>query len=54
MAHGSLRLSLAEDVTEEEINYIINSVKEVVEYLRNMSPFWRDLVNGKRPHVFEK
>ena len=54
VAHGSLRLSLAEDVTEEEINYIINSVKEVVEYLRNMSPFWRDLVNGKRPHVFEK
>lgn len=52
VAHGSLRLSLAEDVTEEEIDYLIQSVKEVVEYLRNMSPFWRDLMTGKRPHVF--
>jgi cysteine desulfurase len=54
VAHGSLRLSLSEDVTEEEIDYMIQSVKEVVEYLRNMSPFWRDLINGKRPHVFEE
>ena len=30
----------------------IQAVTEVVTYLRNMSPFWRDLVNGKRPHVF--
>lgn len=52
VAHGSLRLSLSEDVTEEEIDYLIQSVKEVVEYLRNMSPFWRDLVTGKRSHVF--
>lgn len=52
VAHGSLRLSLSEDVTEEEIDYLIKSVGEVVTYLRNMSPFWRDLVNGKRPHVF--
>ena len=52
VAHGSLRLSISEDITEEEIEYLIKSVKEVVEYLRNMSPFWRDLVNGKRPHVF--
>lgn len=52
VAHGSLRLSLGEDITEEEIDYIIKSVEEVVTYLRNMSPFWRDLVNGKRPHVF--
>lgn len=54
VAHGSLRLSISEDVTEEEIDYIVQSVKEVVTYLRNMSPYWRDLVNGKRPHVFEK
>lgn len=52
VAHGSLRLSLGEDITEEEVDYIIKSVEEVVTYLRNMSPFWRDLVNGKRPHVF--
>lgn len=54
VAHGSLRLSLGEDVTEEQVDYIIQSVKDVVAYLRNMSPFWRDLVSGKRPHIFEK
>lgn len=54
VAHGSLRLSLSEDVTEEEIDYIIKAVNEVVTYLRSMSPFWRDLENGKRPHIFEK
>ncbi|MGN0651196.1 MAG: cysteine desulfurase family protein, partial [Oscillospiraceae bacterium] len=52
VAHGSLRLTIGEDITEEEIDYIIQAVTEVVTYLRNMSPFWRDLVNGKRPHVF--
>ena len=52
VAHGSLRISLGEDATEEQIDYIIRSVTEVVTYLRNMSPFWRDLVSGKRPHVF--
>ena len=54
VAHGSLRLSLSEDITEEEIDYLITSVNEVVTYLRNMSPFWRDLVNGVRPHVFKE
>lgn len=54
VAHGSLRLSLSDDVTTEEVDYIIKSVKEVVTYLRDMSPFWRDLVNGKRKHVFKK
>ncbi len=52
VAHGSLRLSLGDDVTEADIDYIIQAVTDVVTYLRNMSPFWRDLVNGKRPHVF--
>jgi cysteine desulfurase len=47
VAHGSLRLSLGEDVTEEEADYIIKAVKEVVEYLRGFSPVWRDLVAGK-------
>lgn len=54
VAHGSLRLSLGDDVTEEQVDYIIQSVTEAVAYLRNMSPFWRDLVSGKRPHVFEQ
>ncbi len=54
VAHGSLRLSLGEETTEEDVDYIIRSVEEVVTYLRNMSPFWRDLKEGKRPHVFEE
>ena len=52
VAHGSLRLSLGDDATEADIDYIIEAVSDVVAYLRNMSPFWRDLVSGKRPHVF--
>lgn len=51
VAHGSLRLSLGEDITEEEVDYIVKSVKEVVEYLRSFSPVWRDLVAGKTPFI---
>ena len=51
VAHGSLRLSLGEDVTEEEVDYIIKSVREVVEYLRSFSPVWRDLQSGKAQHI---
>ncbi|MBR0409423.1 MAG: cysteine desulfurase [Eubacterium sp.] len=47
VAHGSLRLSLGEDITEDDVDYIIRSVKDVVEYLRNFSPVWRDLMQGK-------
>lgn len=52
VAHGSLRLSLGEDATEADVDYLIEAVTDVVTYLRNMSPFWRDLVTGKRQHVF--
>ena len=51
VAHGSLRLTLGEDATEEEVDYIIKNVTEVVEYLRGFSPVWRDLVNGKHPFI---
>ena len=51
VAHGSLRLSLGEDATEEEVDYIIRSVREVVEYLRGFSPVWRDLQSGKTPFI---
>ncbi len=54
VAHGSLRVSLGEDATEEQVDYIVNAVTEVVEYLRGFSPFWGDLVSGKRPHVFSE
>ena len=51
VAHGSLRLSIGEDITEEEIDYMIASVKEVVEYLRSFSPVWRDLMSGKSQFI---
>lgn len=51
VAHGSLRLSLSEENTPEEIEYIIEAVKEVVEDLRGISPVWRDLQAGKREYV---
>ena len=51
VAHGSLRLSLGEDATEEEIDYIAEKVEEVVEYLRGFSPVWRDLMEGKREFI---
>ena len=51
VAHGSLRLTIGEDATEEEIDYIIKNVSEVVGYLRSFSPIWRDLVNGKKPFI---
>ena len=53
IAHGSLRLSLSDENTEEEIDYTINAVKEVVEYLRSISPIWRDLVSGKKEFVIK-
>ena len=51
VAHGSLRLSLAEDITEADVDYIIQTVKEVVTYLRSFSPVWRDLVSGKAKFI---
>lgn len=51
VAHGSLRLSIGEDITDEDVDYIIKSVKEVVEYLRGFSPVWRDLVSGKTQFI---
>ena len=51
VAHGSLRLSIGEETTEEDVAYIIQSVKEVVEYLRGFSPIWRDLTAGKKAFI---
>jgi cysteine desulfurase len=51
VAHGSLRLSLSENNTEEEIRHIIKTVPEVVEYLRGISPVWEELEKGERTHV---
>ena len=51
IAHGSLRLSLSEENTEQEIDYTVEAVKEVVGYLRSISPIWRDLVSGKKEFI---
>ena len=51
VAHGSLRLSLCEENTEEEMDHILEVVPQVVQYLRNMSPVWRDLQVGKREYI---
>ena len=53
IAHGSLRLSITEENTDEEMDYIIKAVEEVVTYLRNMSPVWRKLVNGESKFVID-
>ena len=51
VAHGSLRLSIGEDLSEADAEYVIRSVTEVVEYLRSFSPIWRDLENGIKQHI---
>ena len=51
VAHGSLRLSIGEYNTMEEIDHICKVVPQVVEYLRNMSPVWDELEKGQRPHL---
>ena len=48
VAHGSLRLTICEDNTEEEIDYILAELPPIVSYLRDMSPVWKDLMSGKR------
>ena len=48
IAHGSLRLSIDENISENDAEYIIKSVGEVVEYLRNISPLWKDKIFGKK------
>ena len=54
IAHGSLRLSLCEENTEEEVDYIINAVTQVVSYLRSISPVWRNLTEGKQEFVIKR
>jgi cysteine desulfurase len=53
VAHGSLRLSLSHYNTPEEVDHILTVVPQVVDYLRNMSPVWRDLQTGKREYILK-
>ena len=51
IAHGSLRLTLGEETTEAEVDTLIEAVRDVVSYLRSMSPVWRDLESGRVLHI---
>lgn len=51
VAHGSLRLSLSPEISEEDIDMTIDAVRETVQYLRAISPVWRDLMSGKREFI---
>ena len=51
VAHGSLRLSLCEWNTDEDVDRILAAVLEVVAYLREMSPMWKDLISGRKPFI---
>ena len=51
VAHGSLRLSIGEDVTDDDVDYMIGAVADTVAYLRSFSPIWRDLESGRKPHI---
>ena len=48
IAHGSLRLTLCEENTEEQVDHMLREIPRVVEYLRSMSPVWKDLTSGKK------
>ena len=52
VAHGSLRLTLSEENTQEEIDYIIEETTKVVKYLRDLSPVWKELLSGERNFTF--
>ena len=51
VAHGSLRLTVGEDITKEQADYIIDNVKNIVAHLRSFSPVWRDLKEGKKQYI---
>ena len=51
VAHGSLRLSLCEWNTQEEVDYMLQVIPEVVAYLRGMSPVWKELLSGARQFI---
>ena len=53
IAHGSLRLSIDENISDNDVEKIISAVSEVVNYLRNMSPLWKDKISGKKNFVLK-
>ena len=53
IAHGSLRLSLSPDTTQEEVDYMVEAVTNVVAYLRSISPVWRNLEAGIQEFIIQ-
>ena len=51
VAHGSLRLSLSEENTDEDVDVMLREIPRVIEYLRGMSPLWKDKLVGKKEFV---
>lgn len=48
IAHGSLRLTLSEETTKEEVDFVVERIKKIVEHLRNMSPLYEDFVKKQK------
>ena len=53
VAHGSLRISFSSFNDQSDVDYLLQEIPPVVDYLRNMSPLWRDKVEGRKPFFFE-
>ena len=53
IAHGSLRLSLSEENTEEEIVTLLSEITRIVDRLRNMSPLWNEKINGTKEFILK-
>lgn len=51
IAHGSLRLTINEEISKEDVDYVVDSLKEIVEGLRNMSPLYEDFVKKQEKNV---
>lgn len=51
VAHGSLRLSLSEENDEEDVRRMLDVIPKIIEYLRGMSPLWKDKVSGKKAFI---
>ena len=48
IAHGSLRLTLSEETTKEELDFTVDKLKEIVQYLRSMSPLYEDFMKNQK------
>lgn len=54
IAHGSLRLTINEEITKEDIDYVVENLKAIIERLRNMSPLYEDFIKNKNRKTVER